>query len=266
MRIVVVGLGKSGTTALIYAIRSAMPADTELLFEPRAFVPVREPNVAAKALLNPRIPLGPEFFRQFERIVLLLRDPRDLLISKALYRIYGGTPLHADRAKLEEYVGLLRAKENDPRSVSFLRIVALFQSLNGRGPNPDADVAERLNDIISFQRAFPECLVYRYEDLVEGRFDAVASYLSLPAERMKPDVPTMLRRVVRSRRAGNWRNWFTPEDVAHYRPVFAPFMGHYGYADDWTLNATPRLDPAEGSEYVLRLARERRGEPPEDVW
>ena len=158
MRIVVVGLGKSGTTALIYAIRSAMPADTELLFEPHAFVPVREPNVAAKALLNPRIPLGPEFYRQFERIVLLLRDPRDLLISKALYRVYGGTPLHADRAKLEEYVALLRAKEDDPRSVSFLQIVALFQTLNGRGPNPDAGIAKSLNYIAAFQRAFPECL------------------------------------------------------------------------------------------------------------
>ncbi len=265
MRVVVVGLGKSGTTALIYAIRAAMPAGTEVLFEPHAFVAVREPNVAAKVLLNPMHPMDPAFYRQFERIILLLRDPRDLLISKALYRIYGGTPLHADREKLEEYVTLLRAKEKDPPSVPFLRIVALFQALNGRGPNPDAGVAKRLNDLVSFQRAFPECLVYRYEDLVEGRFDAVAGFLSLPAERMKPDVPATLRRVVRSRRAGNWRDWFTPEDVAHYRPLFAPFMNHYGYADDWTLNAAPRIDPKEGSEYVLRLARERRGEPPEDA-
>src|SRR4249919_3624194 len=148
MRIVVVGLGKSGTTALIYAIRAAMPADTEVIFEPHAFVPVREPNVAAKVLLNPAFPLDGAFYRQFERIILLLRDPRDLLISKALYRIYGGTPLHADRAKLEEYVALLRAKEKDPPSVSFLRIVALFQTLNGRGPNPDAGLARRLNDIV----------------------------------------------------------------------------------------------------------------------
>lgn len=265
MRVVVVGLGKSGTTALVYAIRSAMPADTEVLFEPRAYVALSASNIAAKVLLHPKFPMDPAFYRQFERIVLLLRDPRDLLISKALYRIYGGTPLHADRAKLEEYVALLRAKEKDPGSVSFLRIVALFQSLNGRGSNPDVGIAKRLNDIVSFQREFPDALVYKYEDLVEGRFEAVASYLSLPAERMTPDVPATLRRVVRSRRAGNWRDWFTPEDVTLYRPVFAPFMNHYGYADDWTLNAAPRLDPKEGSEYVLRLARERRGEPPEDA-
>ena len=36
MRIVIVGLGKSGTTALLYAVRAAMPADTQLLFEPRS--------------------------------------------------------------------------------------------------------------------------------------------------------------------------------------------------------------------------------------
>jgi hypothetical protein len=265
MRVVVVGLGKSGTTALIYAIRAAMPADTEVLFEPRAYIALSATNVAAKVLLHPKFPMDPAFYRQFERIILLLRDPRDLLISKALYRIYGGTPLHADRAKLDEYVALLRAKEEDPRSVSFLRIVALFQTLNGREPKTDAGITRRLNDIAAFQSAFPECLVYKYEDLVEGRFEAVASFASLSADRMKPNVPATLRRVVRSRRAGNWRDWFTPEDVEHYRPLFASFMSRHGYADDWTLNAAPRIDPKEGSEYVMRLARERRGEPPEDA-
>ena len=261
MRVVVVGLGKSGTTGLLYAIRSAMPADTQVLFEPHAYVAVQAPSVAAKVLLHPKYPMEPAFYRQFDRIVLLVRDPRDLLISKALYRIYGGTPLHADLAKLDQYVALLRAKEKAPRSVPFVRVVNLFQSLNGRPPNPDMGIARRLNDIVAFQRAFPGCLVYTYEAMVEGRFDAVARHLSLPAEHMKPEVPDALRRVIRSRRAGNWRDWFCPDDVALYRPLFSPFLASYGYPDDWGLNDEPRLDPSEGSDYVLRLARERRGEP-----
>jgi hypothetical protein len=263
MRGIVVGLGKSGTTGLVYAIRSAMPADTELLFEPRSYVTLRAPNVAAKVLLHPRYPIGPAFYRQFDRIVLLVRDPRDLLISKALYRIYGNSPLHADQPKLDQYVELLRAKERDPRSVPFVRIVDLFQSLIGRPSRRDAGIARRLNDIVAFQRAFPECLVYTYEAMVAGRFDAVGQYLSLPAERMNPEVPDALRRVVRSRRAGNWRDWFCPEDVAYYRPLFSPFLGLYGYPDDWVLHDKPHLESAEGSDYVLRLARERRGETAE---
>ena len=78
---------------------------------------------------------------------------------------------------------------------------------------------------------------------------------------MNPEVPAGLQRVVRSRRAGNWRDWFCPEDVAHYRPLFAPYMERFGYGDDWTLSPEPRIPAEEGSEYVLELARQRRGEP-----
>ena len=261
MRAVVVGLGKSGTTALVYAIRSAMPPDTQVLFEPRTFVEVKATNVAAKVLLHPRFPLHPSFYRQFEKIILIVRDPRDILVSKGLYRIYGGNPLHADLPKLHQYVELLRMKEREPRSVPFMRILALFASLNGRPPNPDLGITRRLNDIVQFQHAFPACLVYRYEAMVDNQFGAVAEYLSLPQERMKPEVPASLRRVVRSRRAGNWRDWFCAEDVEHYRPLLSPFMRRYGYADDWKLADAPSIPAEEASEYVLRLARERRGEP-----
>ena len=85
MRAHVVGLENSGTTALVYAIRAAMPAGTEFLFEPRSHVTFAASNVAAKVLLHRKFPLGLAFYQQFDRIVLLLRDPRDLLISEALY-------------------------------------------------------------------------------------------------------------------------------------------------------------------------------------
>ena len=256
MRVIVVGLGKSGTTALVYAIRSAMPAGTQLLFEPHSCVVLEAPDVAAKVLLHPKFPIDPAFYRQFDRIVLLLRDPRDLVISKALYRIYGGNPLHADLPKLGQYVDLLRAKEKDPRSVPFMRIVALFQHLNGRAPNPDMGIARRLNDIVQFQRAFPGSFVYTYEAMVAKQFEPVAQFLSLPAQAMNPEVPAGLQRVVRSRRAGNWRDWFCPEDVDHYRPLFAPYMKRYGYAD--RLDAEQRAaDSGGGRERVRAEARSR---------
>ena len=258
MRAVVVGLGKSGTTALVYAIRSAMPADTQLLFEPRSHVELRVPNVAAKVLLNPKFPFDPAFYRQFDRIVLLVRDPRDLLVSMALYRIYDGASLHADLPKVEQYVELLRAKERDPHAVPFMRILALYDTLSGRPPTPDLSIVRRLNDIVQFHEAFPSCLVYPYEAMVAKRFGAVAQFLSLPEEAMNPVVPASLHRVVRSRRAGTWRDWFCAEDVDYYRPLCSAFMRRYGYADDWTLNGAPRIPAEEASEYVLRIAREGR--------
>lgn len=259
MRVVVVGLGKSGTSALVYAIRSAMPADTQLLFEPRAFVAVHSPDVAAKVLLHPKFPMEHAFYRQFDRIVLLVRDPRDLLISKALYRMFNAKAIQSDPVKLDQYLGLLRAKEADPRSVSLTRINKVFQDLVGPTLHSDEGLGRMLDDAIAFHEAFPDCHVFRYEDMVAGRFEALATYLSLSAEAMQPQVPPTLSRVVRSRRAGNWRDWFCPEDVLHYRPLLAAYMQRYGYFDDWSLASDPVIRPEECSEYVLRLVRERRG-------
>jgi hypothetical protein len=77
---------------------------------------------------------------------------------------------------------------------------------------------------------------------------------------MKPDVPASLHRVVRSRRAGNWRDWFCPDDVEHYRPLFSAFMRRYGYADDWTLESARESRRRRRANTCCALARERRGE------
>ena len=265
MRVVIVGMGKSGTTALLYAVRAAMPADTQLLFEPRAYVPVQAPNVAAKVLLHSKHPMEHAFYRQFDRVVLLVRDPRDVLISRALYRVFGATRLLADPARLDEYFALLRAKEVDPRSVSMLRINTVFERLVGPTVHSDQGRQRMLDDAMAFHDAFPDCLVYRYETMVDGQFDALARYLSLEASAMRPDVPAEFGRVVRSRRAGNWRDWFCDEDVAHYRPLLSTYMRRYGYDDDWMLDPAPVIRPEECTGYVERLVRERRGGRPAHV-
>jgi len=259
MRVCVVGMGKSGTTALLYAIRAAMPAGTQVLFEPRTFVAVTAQDAAAKVLLHPKHPMPAAFYGQFDRLVLIVRDPRDVLISRVLYRAYGATAMLSDPAKLARYLDLLRAKEADPRAVSVRQINEVFQSMGGSAAHSDEGRTRMLADALAFHEAFPAAFVYRYETMVEGDFDALADYLSLPAARMTPEVPEALRRVERSRRAGNWRDWFCPEDVAHFRPLLAPYMARYGYDDGWTLADAPVIRPAECSEYVMRLVRERRG-------
>lgn len=142
--------------------------------------------------------------------------------------------------------------------MSLTRINALFQRLVAPTLHSDEGLARMLDDFVAFHRAFPDCTLFRDEDMVEARFDALAQSLALRAEAMKPVVSDGLRRVVRSRRAGNWRTWFCPEDVAHYRPLLAEDMSRYGYADEWALDPAPRIRPEQCSEYVLRLVRERR--------
>jgi len=63
----------------------------------------------------------------------------------------------------------------------------------------------------------------------------------------------------RTKSYGDWRNWFTEEDVRIFEPLFAPYMELVGYeATDWALAPEPVVDPATASRYMRRIAAEGR--------
>src|SRR5215210_8065320 len=132
MRVVIYGLAKSGTTALFYLVKGALAPDAVCLFEPRAFDPralrprqlarllgrVREPDVLAKVLpFRPSEPADAASFSGFDKQILIVRDPRDRVVSRLLYGVYDSTFYRRDE-ELAAFVGLLKRKEAGPRSVS----------------------------------------------------------------------------------------------------------------------------------------------------
>ncbi len=55
---------------------------------------------------------------------------------------------------------------------------------------------------------------------------------------------------------GDWRHWFTEEDVDLFKPAYLPYMEVIGYdCDDWTLSNNPVIEPEYSSIYIQRLAR-----------
>ena len=99
MKIVIYWLAKSGTMALFYKLKNSLPPDLICLFEPRSFAPSvlkqrgfrallgrrREPDVLAKVLpFRPAAPADVDSFSAFDKQILLVRDPRDRLISRLL--------------------------------------------------------------------------------------------------------------------------------------------------------------------------------------
>mgnify|MGYP001795428506 FL=1 len=64
-------------------------------------------------------------------------------------------------------------------------------------------------------------------------------------------------RARRSASAENWREFFTPEDVAILQPLTAELLEEMGYPD-WELRPAERLNPAHFSEYLVRLREEAR--------
>lgn len=94
-KIVVMGLGRTGTTALFFTLKQAMAADTYCLFEPRSFVapPGHTPHVLAKVLIGHNRDVDISGFQDFDKKLFLIRDPRDTLVSRVLYDSYNETTI-----------------------------------------------------------------------------------------------------------------------------------------------------------------------------
>jgi hypothetical protein len=108
-----------------------------------------------------------------------------------------------------------------------------------------------------------EWFLYKYEDMVQNNFEALNRYLGFQVGQ-DTEVPTSTgkAKVVRKKSAGDWRSWFTEEDVALLRPVYLPYMKWMGYdCDDWSLAESPVIEPEYSSVYVQKLAAKRNLNP-----
>jgi hypothetical protein len=281
VKIVIYGLAKSGTSALFYKIWNSLPPGTIALFEPHAYTLVDRligraralrrrnlaPDVVAKVLPWERKPVRMADFERFGCQILIVRDPRDRIVSGLLYRSYNAQFVRREAEALE-WLRLLRCKESDPGSVSVTRLIEAFDALE-RAVGARTDWVDRYRDRgvtrpLRFHDERPQLHVFRYEQLIEERFEDLQAFLGVGLTG-SATVSPLLDRVVRTKSSGSWRDWFTREDVNAFRPIFGPYLDRYYPAADWNLGATPLLDPEFGSLYVARVINERRalwGLPP----
>ncbi len=184
----------------------------------------------------------------FDRIVTLVRDPRDRLVSAMLYAAYDAvcTPSNPLVTMLP---ALVARKERMPSAVSCFEICRTLGGNRQGSPEmgSDAEYAGILAETKSLNRPL---LSLKYEQLLtdEGweRLTGLIGYPVPPPRRVTP----VTQRVRRSARSGDWRHWFTPEDVEVFRPLFADMINRLGYDPDWTLASPQQLDPQYGSEFV----------------
>jgi hypothetical protein len=261
---------KTATSALYKYIANSLQ-DPVTYFEPSYFGAARGkgPEFHRKATAKARRPLvtkclfhplyregQPDLIREaakcYDKVIIIDRDPRDRLISENFYQWYSGHKCWP-REELVEYLALLRAKESAPASVPFFR---LCKRLPWERGDDYLEKRERgtYSNLLRLRELTQDFFAIRYEDFVDGKWVDLESYLGFPIQAEGVPQSDVDRRVVRTKRYGNWRDWLTDEDVAFFEPLYAGFLDAFYPGHDWLLSYPEALDPSVGSDYVERIA------------
>lgn len=128
---VIAGLGKSGTTILFYTIKKSSPyrGDIKCLFEPTSYLLEKEKHnpkqaILAKILIKEGVIY--DSFKEFDKKIKLVRDPRDVSVSDLLYGGGFHRIWHKSTNEIAAKIELLKKKVFNPDRVSTLEIWKAF--------------------------------------------------------------------------------------------------------------------------------------------
>lgn len=251
MRVLIVGEGKSGTTALLRSVSAALGTPAEI-FEPiqlSAHDLGPTPLVVKKLLLNWKANEN-DLLDHFDRRIFIVRDPRDRLVSHLLYDAYNKALL-LDAEQREKWLTLLGRKTRNPSGMPLVRLMNAWWRLSRS--DLMSHYVRSLDRSTGFSRRVGEHFhLLTYEDYVDGNFDDLNRYLGIDLQ--AGVVNANESRVSRSQTHGEWRQWFTDIDVEIFRPMTHDWQKANGYDHrDWAFDHSSPLDPATTVDYVEGL-------------
>jgi len=262
MKIMILGLGKSGTTALLYKMAAGLP-DCHAFSGGKPGKHAGDyANAVYKHTYEARKGKGFELYREhlenndYDRKVWIARDPRDVAVSRMLYRWHRGRMGH--KQQFQAHLDLVLKKEQDPASVTFTEICR-YTGFDD-WPRSLQDVVEeerlRYEEMTGFTGSLgDDWFLFSFEDMVQQNYEALNAHLGFEVQK-DTEVPesTGKAKVIRKKASGDWRHWFTEQDIELLKPVYTPYMQLMGYdCDDWTPSDRPCIEPAYSSEYMQRL-------------
>lgn len=257
---VIAGLPRSGSTMLYYNIKQSSPfaSQCRYLFEPPRFNYDLN-NYSFKQAVLAKILIGfvdYSSFRVFDKKIMLIRDPRDIIISRILYEGGFHTVWNKTADEIERTLELLKKKSACPDSVS---VTAIWKSFWGSDPLMLNNWARKHFELfLRFYRENKNYFLVKYEDLIRGRLDGLENYLGFKLQK-NVRVEKGFSRVERTKNTGDWMNWFTDQDISFLKPLCLDHMKVFGYDyNDWTVAAKPTIAPEHSFEYVKRLVNEQR--------
>ena len=261
-RVLIVSTGKSGSTALFFRLKKSLGPETVGLFEPEAITPAllddaAQHPVVCKVILPVEGDVLEQLGNLFSKRILLVRDPRDVLVSALLYLSGYHFAWKRSESAIRDAVRLVERKESHPDEYSVLGLLeALWDDFDRKRFAEQLDtLTSQVIDIADGPHPY---FVYKYEDLIAGNLAALEKFLGIPVV-ADDSIDPRFRRVVRTKQAESWRDWLLEEDERYLRPLFADFMRRFHYPlDDWTPRAKRVILPEHGSRYFIKVINERR--------
>jgi len=264
MKILILGTGKTGTTVMVYKVAGGLPNCQAFSGgHPGKHIGNYE-NAVYKHTYEERKGKNFELYREhlekenYDRKIWIARDPRDAAVSRMLYRWHKGH--RGNKKQYETHLELVLKKEKDPASIPFFELCR-YTGHNGWPCSVEDVVAEesvRYNRMHDFVKELgDDWFLFTYEDMIAGNFASLNDYLGfeVKADGQVPQT-TVKSKVLRKKAAGDWRLWFTEQDVELFKPAFKNYMELIGYDwNDWNLSANPVIEPEYSSVYIQNLTR-----------
>jgi hypothetical protein len=166
MKILVLGLGKSGTTAMTFKLAGGLPNCHAFSGgKPGRYRRIMKgilgayENAVYKHTYEPRKGKNFELYKEhlrrehYDRKIWMARDPRDAAVSKMLYRWHKGMGGRKDQ--FQTHLELVLRKEKDPRSMPFIEILK-YTGYKGRVTTSEDIVQEervRYQDMCNFVKS-----------------------------------------------------------------------------------------------------------------
>ena len=252
MNYLIAGLAKSGTTMLFSRMRTSLSdSNTACYFEPDTDAEIAsildngEPaNTLTKVLIG-RVKSSTRRIAEFDRNIMIFRDPRDQFVSMLLYLFYD-FQISGDQAGYDACYAALQRKVDAPDAISCVDLWNTVSATVGRAP------FNVFNNLHREQLAYCEAFSphrARYEQLLDGDWQQLEDYLELPLAGDSTQVPDELKRVARSKGYGDWRLWLTESDIRATNEQWADNLAWLQYEP-----GTTRLDseiPAETSLHYV---------------
>lgn len=266
VKILVIGKAKTGTTVVANTIKESLPK-SRLVMEPKSprelliTSGADKDNSVTKVIFEhwdqrprSRNALVNGELIPFDKVVFILRDPRDELVSRLVYFVVAWNDRNpGNDDKVGQWIGLLKRKERNPSSISLLEMAKHRDAIFGGQFMKSLNLVRVYSDFLA--RRPVNSFVVRYEDFVRNNRKELEDYLELGPLLPASGLPDHYTR--RTASFGNWKCFLLQEDVDYIQSKFGKAIEECGYAD-WNLETASSLDAEHYSGYVEKLLAKRR--------